>query len=99
MLSDLAKDLRDTLTTEPQSRSELMDMLNCSDRSLRRAVNELRKNGYNVASNSDTKGYWYGDEEDKERTIKDLRARAAELRQTALALEHVPDIGQMEVSL
>lgn len=46
-----------------------------------------------------TKGYWYGTEEDKQRTIRDLRARAAELRQTAIALEHGPDIGQMEVSI
>ena len=99
MLTDLAKDLRDTLTDEPQSRAQLMDQLHCSDRSLRRAVNELRKHGYNIASNSDTKGYWYGTEEDKERTIKDLRARAAELRQTAIALEHGPDLGQMEVRL
>ena len=99
MLSDLAKDLRDILTTEPQTRAELCDELSCGDRSLRRAVNELRKHGYNIASNSDTRGYWYGDENDKERTIKDLRARAAELRQTAIALENGPDLGQMEVDL
>lgn len=99
MLSDLAKDLRDTLKTEPQTRADLCDELSCSDRSLRRAVNELRKHGYNIASNSDTRGYWYGDENDKQRTIKDLRARAAELRQTAIALENGPDLGQMEVDL
>lgn len=97
MLSDLAKDLRDILTTEPQTRVELAEKLNCNDRAVRRAVHELRKNGYNIASKSDCKGYWYGNEEDKERTIKELRARAAELRQTALALEHGPDLGQMEV--
>lgn len=99
MLSDLAKDLRDILTTEPQTRADLCDALSCGDRALRRAVNELRKHGYNIASNSDTRGYWYGDENDKERTIKDLRARAAELRQTAIALENGPDLGQMEVDL
>jgi len=99
MISDLAKELRDTLTDEPQSRDMLRDTLHCTDRSLRRAVSELRRHGYNIASNSETKGYWYGNEEDKERTIRDLRARAAELRQTALALEHGPDLGQMEVEV
>ena len=99
MLSDLATELKDALGPKPQSRDCLMDQLHCSDRMLRRAVSELRSNGLPVASDSDTKGYWWGDDNDIARTVKEYRSRAFDLLQIADALESGPDLGQMEVSI
>lgn len=98
-MSELAKLLLDTLTFKPQTRAELCDKLHCGERAVRRAVEELREYGYNIASNSETGGYWLGSEADRERTINELRSRARKLEQTAAALEKGVDIGQMEVAL
>ena len=101
MLSDLAKDLRDTLTDEPQSARELKDKLGLRTGSeLRDLVDELRANGYPVCSRTTQGGgYWYGNAADIGRTIADLKSRRRELSDVIAALERGPLYGQMEVSL
>lgn len=98
-MTSLANELLAVLTDKPQSRAVLAEKLNCRDRSLRRAVAELRENGFNIASNSDTKGYWIGTEKDKERVIKSLKSRGFKLLREAYDLERGVDLGQMEVSM
>lgn len=98
-MSELAYMLLEILKGEPQGRGELCDKLHCGEREVRRAVKELREHGYNIASSSDKKGYWIGTEEDRQRTINELRSRARRLEQTAAALEKGVDIGQLEVAL
>ena len=95
----LSQELLRTLTDEPQSKDDLKDKLHISEREVRRCITELRDAGFNVASSSHGKGYWLGNESDKECTIKEYRSRAAKLIKTAEALEKGPDLGQMEVSL
>jgi hypothetical protein len=106
-MSPLARRVWNLLTDEPQSRFDLQSKLAVwnekgiaicpPERKVRKAIEELRSLGYNVASNSDTKGYWRGTKADKERTIKEYRARATKLLQTAEALEEGPDIGQIQM--
>ena len=109
-MTELAKRLYDELGDEPISKWDLQELLArpnknrtmmiCpSERDIRRAVAELRDAGFNVASSSDKKGYWLGDEVAKERTIKELRSRATKLLKTADALEKGPDMGQLEAKL
>ena len=98
-MTKLANELLGILTDEPQTRGELSERLSCSDRSLRRAVAELRKNGFNIASNCDTKGYWIGTDEDRKRVANSLKSRAFELLREAYDIERGVDLGQMEVSM
>lgn len=98
-MTSLANELLAVLTDEPQTRAELTEKLNCRDRSLRHAVAELRENGFNIASNSETRGYWIGTDRDRERVIKELKSRANKLLKTAYELERGVDLGQMEVSM
>ncbi len=95
-MSALAEELLKELTTSPQPRRYLSWVLQCTDNELRAAVRELRDNGYNVASNSHTNGYWLGNAEDTERTIRELRAKAFTLIKRANALEAGLDKGQVE---
>lgn len=108
ILSPLAIRLFSVLTTYPISKWDLQEALADyegkvavipSERDIRRAVQELRRHGFNIASSSDQKGYWIGDETARQRTIKEYRARANTLLKVADALEKGPDIGQMEMEI
>lgn len=110
ILSPLARRLYSELTTEPMSKWELQEKLATyddkhrvaiipSERDVRRAIRELRELGFNIASSSDHKGYWIGDETARQRTIKEYRSRAAALLKVADKLEKGPDIGQMEMEI
>lgn len=84
-MSALAEELLKELTTRPQPRRYLSWVLQCTDNELRAAVRELRDNGY-----------WLGNAEDTERTIRELRAKAFTLIKRANALEAGLDKGQVE---
>lgn len=98
-MTSLANELLAVLTDKPQSRAVLAEKLNCRDRSLRHAVAELRENGFNIASNSETKGYWIGTDNDRRVVIRELRSRASKLLKMAYEMERGIDLGQMEVSM
>lgn len=98
-MNGMAYRLLELLTDKPQSKGDLQDQLHCGERDVRRAVKELRENGYNIASNSERKGYWLGDEEDRLRTIRELRSRARKLEKTAAALEKGVDLGQIRMEV
>lgn len=95
-MSNIAEQLLKELNTRPQPRGYLCWVLECTDSELRAAVRELRDNGYNVASNSHTNGYWLGDKDDAKRTIRELRAKAYTLIKRANALEKGLDKGQIK---
>ena len=110
ILSPLARRVFSVLTTEPISKWDLQEKLATwddkhkvviapSERDVRRAIRELRELGFNVASSSDHKGYWIGDETARLRTIKEYRSRAKALLDVADKLEKGPDIGQVEMEI
>lgn len=98
-MRDLAMELSAVLTTRPQTKETLQIKLRCGEREVREAVTQLRKMGYNIASNSGKKGYWLGSDADKERTIREYRSRAYEMLEIADAIEKGPDCGQMEMEV
>ena len=109
-MTELAKKVYEQLSEEPISKFELQERLavwnekgtgaRCpSERDIRRAIAELRHAGFNIASSSDQKGYWLGDETAKQRTIAELRSRAEKLWKTADAIERGPDLGQLEMEV
>lgn len=103
MISLLAKQLSEILTTEHQSRKALCEKIHCKDRELRRAVTELRKVGFNVASSSscrgDDQGYWLGDKDEMQHVANMYFSMGYEDINTGLAIERGPDLGQMEVEV
>jgi transcription initiation factor IIE alpha subunit len=90
-MSELAKRIWDLLDDEVKLNKDMIAALTNSDeRTVRRAIKELRDNGYNVATDSHTGGYWKGNAEDRRRTVAELRARAYKELATARALEMGP---------
>jgi len=70
-----------------------------TDRQIRDAVAELRKEGEPLCSDSGKAGYYYS-LEDRYHTIAELRSRGTELLETARALERGPrDTVQMGLAL
>lgn len=98
-LSRKAKILLELLSDKPIDKATLKSMLNVEERTVRKYVDELRLRGIRVASNSQTKGYWLGDEADIAHTIADYRSRAMKDLAIADALEKGEDIGQEEIDL
>lgn len=78
------------LSHEPISRNALRLRTGYSDRQIRKAVQNLRNNGYPVISNSDKNGYWIARSEDEVyMLVHELRSRASEMLKTARSLENV----------
>lgn len=99
-MTELAKKLESVLTDTPQSRERLAYLCGCSDRQLRRAKEELFDNGICVCSNSHTTGYWMGDDEEVEHTIREMMSRSNKLRNAAYAMQARYKVeGQMEWSV
>ena len=99
-MSDLANILLEILTEERQSKEMLRAIIreryfmDVSERMIRRAVTELRENGYGVCSNSTVKGYWMGTKEETAHTIAEMRSRALKLMRAADKLEGIECDGQ-----
>lgn len=96
-MEQLQRDLLMVLTHKPKTRAELCQELGVKDRALRKAVAGLRRNGYNVSTNSETGGYWLGNEKEKRRLISELRTRAYDELDTANKLERGPIEGQVSI--
>ena len=78
------------LSHKPISRNALRLRTGYSDRQIRKAVQNLRNNGYPVISNSDKNGYWIARSEDEiYMLVNELRSRASEMLKTARSLENV----------
>lgn len=91
-MTELAKRVWNMLDKEvPLDRQMIADMAGTDERSVRRAIKELRDNGFNVASSSHAGGYWKGNDQDRRRTVSELRARAYKELETARRLEQGPD--------
>ena len=103
-ISELAKELKDTLTDKYQTRGDLCILLSTDtrrvrDRKLRDAVKELRRLGYPVVSSSHLKGYKYGTREEVEAAAREFEKRGKECFENARALRAGLDIGQEEIEL
>jgi len=85
------------LTDKPQSKEELSAQMNTSERSVRKAVEELRREGVPVVSSSHLKGYWLGTKEEAMITAKEYKSRAMRMLRTARALELGEDVGQVSM--
>lgn len=87
------------LTKKPQSRYDIADICHTNERVVRKAVEELRLEGYPVCISSTGKGYWLGTPDECKRTAKELESRAYKLLRTARALRGInPDqIGMEEL--
>ena len=75
------------LTDKPQSRELLCIKLHVSDRKLRKAVEDLRREGYPICSSSHRRGYWMGDATDRKVLVREYRARGAKMFDLANKLE------------
>ena len=82
-----------------QTSGELHDKLGYETRVIRDIITDLRNEGYNIASNSGSRGYWMGSAEDVKRTANEYRSRAYKLLKTADALEKGLDKGQIEMEI
>lgn len=98
-MTTLSEELLITLTKEPQSKWLLAEKLNTNERAVRRAIKELRDNGYVIVSNSTNRGYWLGTDKDRDRIVRELEARISSMSATVRALKQGRDLGQMEVEL
>lgn len=94
-MEELLSRIWSALTDVPQTREKLCGDLGIKDRDLRKAIKTLRDYGYNIASNSNTSGYWRGTEADKRRTVAEYRSRGYKDLATADAIERGPIDGQM----
>lgn len=77
------------LTDCPQSRFDIARTLKISERSVRNAICQLRKEGYKICASAHAGGYWIGSPEECRQTARELRSRAYDLLKTAKALEGV----------
>ena len=93
--------LLNALTHEPQKATDLMYVVGLNSSSdLRELVHRLRLLGYPVCSRTKCGGgYWLGNEDDKNRTLADLKSRRREINDVICALERGPIEGQIEVKL
>ncbi|WP_425755122.1 helix-turn-helix domain-containing protein [Ihubacter sp. rT4E-8] len=83
----------------PVTRGELVDMLDTSDRAVRRCVSELIEEGYRIDSTSHRAGYTLNDEESCKASARECRAKAMkELRKAKILEGYDPDqISMVEV--
>lgn len=100
-MSELAERLLEVLSDKPQGAGDIMSLIGVDTKSdLRGLIHELRLNGYPVCSKThDGGGYWLGNDEDKARTLADLKSRRAKISEIITALENGPINGQMEASI
>ena len=99
-MEELKQAILDVLTHNYMaSRSQLMTATGKPDRTIRRAIRELRRQHYPIG-NAEGGGYSFQHTEDLRHTIADLRSRALDQLVTADALEKSLTIdGQETMSL
>lgn len=78
------------------SRESLSMLAHASDRSVRKAIEELRREGEPIGQ-APNGGYSYGIERDVKKTIGDYYAKAYSSLATARALEGIPLDGQITI--
>lgn len=89
--------LGDRTKESAASRQELSNLTGICDRNVRAAIEELRKNGFRIMSNSRSKGYWIARTSEEYRELRnEYIARIRSCTQTLKAMdESVP--GQMTI--
>ena len=63
-----------------------------NDRKVRRAIEELRQQGYCILSDSGEGGYWFGNPIERECFILELESRRERLAETIRALRNPPQV-------
>lgn len=106
--ADEIKQVNDTTKTRIMSmlgcqkvtREELSRCLGINDRAVRQAISELRREGYNICSDSSGSGYWLGSPEETRKTIAQYRRRAITCLKTAIDMEKRLELeGQVEADV
>lgn len=77
------------LGSKPMSKGYLISMVGENERTIRRAIRNLREQGYPICSLSNGKGYWMGNKEDVRATASELRSRAFKLLRVAKVMEGI----------
>ena len=73
------------------SRRDLMDLTGMSDRELRRLIEAERRQGIPILSDNQHGYFLPGDSAERDRCVRSLRSRAAEIQRTADAIERGGD--------
>lgn len=77
------------LTDKPASKSYLISMVGENERTIRKCIHNLRKQGHPICSLTHGKGYWMGSKEDVRATVSQLRSRAFKLLRVAKVMEGI----------
>ena len=82
------------------TREDLVKLTGVSDRLVRKVISELRREGYNICSDSQGKGYWLGNEAETRKTIAEYKHRATKCFQIAVDMERRLELeGQVEADV
>lgn len=76
------------LGSKPMSRGSLVGMIGESERTIRKCIHNLRKQGHPICSTASSRGYWIGTKADVTATANEMRSRAYELLRTANIMEN-----------
>lgn len=95
-LERLLKEIRVCSRTIPASRAMLCGYLGKSDRDIRRGIEELRKRGYRIVSNSGHYGYWLDESGGGyDRMRAEMRKKALSMLATIKAMDGKELEGQL----
>ncbi|WP_251615849.1 hypothetical protein [Senimuribacter intestinalis] len=75
------------LTNKPQDRFTLAAAIGINERTFREAVRQLRREGYQIISESRGHGYRLGTKKEAKVMARELRSRAYDMLRTANAME------------
>ena len=84
------------LTDKPASKSYLISMVGENERTIRKCIHNLRKQGHPICSSASSRGYWLGTKADVTATANEMRSRAYELLRTANTMDRM-DPNQMRI--
>ena len=73
------------LTDKPASKSYLISMVGENERTIRKCIHNLRKQGHPICSSASSRGYWLGTKAD----VTATRSRAYELLRTANTMDRM----------
>ena len=79
----------------PIGRRELSYVLHTSDRTIRVAIEHLRRKGFKICSSSQIAGYWLGSESEYLAFRREYLARAYKELSLIKTMDNVPIMGQV----
>lgn len=71
-----------------KTREDLALALSTTDNIVRQTIGYLREKGYPICSSNQSKGYWIGTIQDRQRSISELRNKALNMLHKATVMEN-----------